>query len=99
MFNRTRDGRAICLHQSSEASMSTLTPEELTCPVTRPAIDAAGLTTTCGESVRGSSFVVARERDDVLRYIGLAGAPKASAGAERCDALMAAGVRPAGVWL
>lgn len=79
--------------------MSTFTPNELTCPVTPPAIDAAGLTTTCGEAFRGSSFVIARERDDVLRYIGLVEAPKASGGAERCDALMAAGVRPAGVWL
>ena len=79
--------------------MSTFTPNELTCPVTPPAIDAAGLTTTCGEAVRGNSFDVARERGDVLRYIGLAGALKASAGAERCDALVAAGVRPAGIWL
>jgi hypothetical protein len=79
--------------------MSTFTPNELTCPVIPPAIDAAGHTTTCGEAVRGSSFDVARERDDVLRYIGLAGAPEASAGAERCDALIAAGVGPTGVWL
>ena len=56
--------------------MSTFTPNELTCPVTPPAIDAAGLTTTCGEAARGSSFVVARERDDVLRYIGLVEAPQ-----------------------
>ena len=79
--------------------MSTFTPNELTCPVTPPAIDAAGLTTTYGEAVRGSSFGVARERDDVLRYIGLVEAPKASVGAERCDALVAAGVMPAEVWL
>jgi hypothetical protein len=79
--------------------MSTFTPNELTYPVTPPAIDAAGLTTTYRETVRGSSFDVARERDDVLRYIGLVEAPKASVGAERCDALMAAGVRPTGVWL
>ena len=79
--------------------MSTFTPNELTYPVTPPAIDAAGLTTTYGEAVRGSSFDVARERDDVLRHIGLVEALKASVGAERCDALVAAGVRPTGVWL
>ncbi len=79
--------------------MSTFTPDELAYLVTPPAIDAAGLTTTCGQAVRGSSFDVARERDDVRRYIGLVDAPKTSVGAERCDALMAAGVRPTGVWL
>jgi hypothetical protein len=59
--------------------MSTLTPNELTYPVTAPAIDdAARLTTTYGEALRGSSFDVARERDDVRRHIGLVEAPKAS---------------------
>jgi hypothetical protein len=79
--------------------MSTFTPNELTYPVTPPAIDAAGLITTYGEAVRGNGFGVARERGDALRYIGFADALKASVGAERCDALMAAGVMPAGVWL
>ena len=64
--------------------MSTLTPNELTYPVTPPAIDAAaGLTTTYGEVVRVSSLDVARERDDVRRHIGLVEAPKASARADR----------------
>ena len=79
--------------------MSTFTPNELTNPVTPPAIDAAALTTTYGEAVRGSSFDVAPERDDARRHIGLVEAPKASVGAGRCDALVAAGVRPAGAWL
>ena len=79
--------------------MSTFTPNELTCPVTPPAIDAAGLTTTCGEAVRGSSFDLARDRDNVRRHIGLVEALKASAGAERCDALVETGVRPIVVWL
>ena len=78
--------------------MSTFTPNELTCPVTPPAIDAAGLTTTCGEALRGSGFDLARDRDNVRRHIGPE-ALKASVGAERCDALVATGVRPIGVWL
>jgi hypothetical protein len=40
-FNGMQDNLAIYLRQSSEASMSTLTPNELTYPVTPPAIDAA----------------------------------------------------------
>ena len=79
--------------------MSTFTPNELTYPVTPPAIDAAGLTTTYGEAVRGSGFDVARERDDVLRHIGLVEALRVNVRAERCDALVATGVMPAGVWL
>jgi hypothetical protein len=79
--------------------MTTFTPNELTYPVTLPAIDAAGLTTTYGEAIRGSGFDAAREHDDARRRIGLAETLKASAGAERCDALVATGVRPTGVWL
>ncbi len=75
--------------------MSTFIPNELTYPFTPPAIDAAGLTTTYGEALRGSGFGVAPERDDVLRHIGL----KASVGAERCDALVETGAMPTGVWL
>jgi len=78
--------------------MSTFTPNELTYPVTPPAIDAVGLTTT-GVTVHGTGFDVARERDDVPRPIGLAEALEASVGAGRCDALVAAGVRPIGAWL
>ena len=79
--------------------MSTFTANELTYPVTLPAIDAAGLTTTYGEAIRGSGFDAPRERDDARRHIGLVEALKASAGAECCDALVATGVRPTGVWL
>ncbi len=79
--------------------MSTFTPNELTYPITPPAIDAAGLMMTYGEAVRGSSFDVARDCDDVRRHIGPVEALEASVGAGRCDALVAAGVRPIGVWL
>jgi|HubBroStandDraft_5_1064220.scaffolds.fasta_scaffold2028561_1 hypothetical protein len=78
--------------------MSMFTPNELTYAVP-PAIDAAGLTMTCGEAVRGSGFGAARERDDVRRHIGLVEAHRANVRAERCDALAATGVMPAGVWL
>ena len=64
--------------------MSTFTPNELTYPVTPPAIDAAGLTTTYGEAVRGITLTVAR------------GAVES---AEEGDAQVATGVRPAGVRL
>jgi ABC-type multidrug transport system ATPase subunit len=141
------------LHQSSEAAMSTFTPNELTHPFTPPANEVAGLTNAYGEveAVGGVSFTVARgevvgflgpnksttinmlcmlarptsgtarasglevagKRDDVRRYIGLVEALKASVGAELvaaqsgtvaaaaegCDALIAAVVMPAGVWL
>jgi hypothetical protein len=79
--------------------MSTFTPNELAYRVTPPAIDAAGLTTTYGEARLGSGFDLARDRGNVRRHIGLVEAFKASVGAERCDALAAAGVRPTGVWL
>jgi hypothetical protein len=79
--------------------MSTFTPNELTYPVTPPAIDATGLTTTYGQALRGSGFDLARDRDNVRRHIGLVEALKASVGAERCDALVETGVRPIGVWL
>lgn len=78
--------------------MSMFTRNEFTYPVTPPAIDAARLTTTYGEAVRGS-FDVAGERDDVRRHIGLVEALRVNVRAERCDALVAAGVMSAGVWL
>ena len=79
--------------------MSMFTRNEFTYPVTPPAIDAARLTTTYGEAVRGSGFDVAGERDDVRRHIGLVEALRVNVRAERCDALVAAGVMSAGVWL
>jgi len=79
--------------------MSTFTPNELTYPITPPAIDAAGLMMTYGEDVRGSSFDVAPDRDDVRWHIGPVEDLEASVVAGRCDALVAAGVRPIGVWL
>ncbi len=64
-------------------------------------------------TARVSGFDVAGERDDVRRHIGLIEALKASVGAELvaaqfgtvaaaaggCDALVAGGVMPTGVWL
>ena len=79
--------------------MSMFTRNELTYPVPPPAIDAARLTTTYGEAVRGSGFDVAREPDDVGPHVGLVEALRANVRAERCDALVATGVMPAGVWL
>ena len=79
--------------------MSMFARNELTYPVTSPATDAARLTTTYGEAVRGSGVDVARERDDVHRHIGLVEALRVNVKAERCDALVATGVMPAGVWL
>jgi hypothetical protein len=77
-FNGTRDNlTTIHLHQSSEASMSTFTPNELTypftppaIPFTPPAIEVAGLTKTYGEveAVRGVSFTVAR--GEVFGFLG-----------------------------
>jgi hypothetical protein len=74
-------------------------PERTHLSLHPPATDAAGLTTTYGETVRGTGFGVARERNDPLGYIGLIEALKVSARAERSDALVAAGVMPAGVRL
>jgi hypothetical protein len=98
-FNGTWDNLAIYLLQSSEASMSLFTPNELTYPATPPAIDAGRLTTTSGEAVRGSGFDVAREPDDVRPHVGLVEALRVNVRAERCDALVATGVMPAGVRL
>ena len=79
--------------------MGMFARNELAYPVTSPATGAARLTATYGEAVRGSGVDVARERDDVRRHIGLVEALRVNVRAERCDALVATGVMPAGVWL